>query len=202
MNKQQIIDKYLAKMENNNFGFPTAKNVLLKRLKKSGINQPNVLAAINKNSIALISIQNEIDATKTLLSTILSQASLLINPPLFTAVIPTINSILPQTIKSLVNLEVAIPNQLFALINQLNNFSLYLNNSVISNSLIKESPVGDINGTNRTFILSHSIVSGNELVFLNGLLQIDSDYIISGSNLVFTLAPYSGDIVTVIYSKT
>ncbi len=76
-----------------------------------------------------------------------------------------------------------------------------LNNS---NFVDKEIPSGSINGSNTTFTLAYTPVSGSEHVYLNGILQESgsgNDYTISGSTLTYLTAPLSGDKLRVSYRK-
>lgn len=54
----------------------------------------------------------------------------------------------------------------------------------------KEIPQGFIDGINTTFILNHEPILNSEHVYLNGVLQEsgeDSDYVLEGRNIVFSL---------------
>jgi hypothetical protein len=54
----------------------------------------------------------------------------------------------------------------------------------------KEIPCGVINGINTTFILNYEPILNSEHVYLNGILQEsgeDSDYVLEGKNIVFSL---------------
>ena len=65
----------------------------------------------------------------------------------------------------------------------------------------RETPSGTINGSNQTFTLAHTPVSGTEMVFLNGQL-LDAggaDYSISTLTITMTIAPVSGDVIRVTY---
>lgn len=67
----------------------------------------------------------------------------------------------------------------------------------------REVPSGAINGTNTTFTLAHTALTGTESVFLNGLLQnagVGNDYTISGATITFASAPTSGSVLLVSYS--
>lgn len=58
--------------------------------------------------------------------------------------------------------------------------------------IAKETPSGDVDGTNRIFSVENSIKIDTEQVFLNGMLLeqgIDNDYIIEDNNVVFNVAP-------------
>jgi len=71
-----------------------------------------------------------------------------------------------------------------------------------SNLIVRETPSGAVNGSNVTFVLASTPVSGTELVFLNGLLQepgSGNDYTISGDTITFETAPDTGDRIRVNY---
>lgn len=73
-----------------------------------------------------------------------------------------------------------------------------------SNFVDKETPSGSINGSNATFTLANTPVSGSEHVYLNGILQdvgAGNDYTISGATITFLTAPISGDKIRVSYRK-
>ncbi len=56
----------------------------------------------------------------------------------------------------------------------------------------KEIPIGNIDGVNSSFTLSHTPIEGSEHIYLNGLLQesgVGNDYIISNSNITFLTPP-------------
>lgn len=64
----------------------------------------------------------------------------------------------------------------------------------------RETPSGTINGSNVTFTLAHTPISGTEMVFLNGqCLNPTGDYSISGGTITFVTAPATGDILRVTY---
>lgn len=66
----------------------------------------------------------------------------------------------------------------------------------------REQPSGTLNGTNTTFTLSSTPNLGTEQVFLNGALLnsgANSDYVVDGTSLTFTLAPQAGDVILVNY---
>ncbi|MFZ5985498.1 MAG: hypothetical protein ACOYWZ_00005, partial [Bacillota bacterium] len=71
--------------------------------------------------------------------------------------------------------------------------------------IIRETPSGAINGTNVTFTLANTPVTGTETVYLNGLLQepgAGNDYTISGTTITYLSAPLTGDRLKVNYIKT
>lgn len=73
-----------------------------------------------------------------------------------------------------------------------------------SNFVDKEAPGGSINGSNVTFTLANTPLSGSEHVYLNGLLMepgAGNDYTISGSTLTFATAPLTGENLRVSYRK-
>lgn len=59
----------------------------------------------------------------------------------------------------------------------------------------REIPSGSVNGSNTSFTLANTPVSGTEQVFLNGMLQHEgagNDYTISGDTITFVTAPDAG----------
>jgi hypothetical protein len=75
------------------------------------------------------------------------------------------------------------------------------------NYIVREVPSGTINGTNDEFALANEPLAGSEMVFLNGVLQMEGeglDYAIGGANgnvITFEEAPLSGDRILVTYIK-
>jgi hypothetical protein len=69
--------------------------------------------------------------------------------------------------------------------------------SLISN----ETPSGDVNGTNVTFTLGSTPVTGSVEVYLNGLLQkpVGEDYTINGQTITFVEAPETNDLLLASY---
>lgn len=68
----------------------------------------------------------------------------------------------------------------------------------------RETPTGTINGSNTSFSLANTPISGSESIFLNGVLQdsgAGNDYTISGSTITMLSAPLSGDKIRVNYMK-
>jgi hypothetical protein len=66
----------------------------------------------------------------------------------------------------------------------------------------REQPTGTLNGSNTTFTLANTPNLGTEQVFLNGALLnsgANSDYVVDGTTLTFTLPPQSGDVILVNY---
>jgi hypothetical protein len=73
-----------------------------------------------------------------------------------------------------------------------------------SSFVVRETPTGTINGSNTTFTLANTPLSGTETVFLNGILQdagAGNDYTISGGTITFLTAPATGDKIRVNYQK-
>lgn len=73
-----------------------------------------------------------------------------------------------------------------------------------TNFIDKETPSGSINGSNVTFTLANTPVSGSENVYLNGILQdvgAGNDYTISGAVITMLTAPLTGEKIRVSYRK-
>lgn len=73
-----------------------------------------------------------------------------------------------------------------------------------SNFVDKEIPTGSINGSNVTFTLANTPVSGSEHVYLNGMLQesgAGNDYTISTTTITMASAPATGEKLRVSYRK-
>lgn len=75
-----------------------------------------------------------------------------------------------------------------------------------TNFVTREVPTGSINGTNATFTLAATPVSGSEEVYVNGVLQnggAGNDYTISTATITFLAGaiPQNGDVVLVNYRK-
>lgn len=62
------------------------------------------------------------------------------------------------------------------------------------------APTGTVNGSNTAFTLP-TTPGSVVMVFRNGLLQKGGgvDYTLSGTNLTFTVAPLTGDLLLVVY---
>lgn len=75
--------------------------------------------------------------------------------------------------------------------------------AVIGGSIVtREIPIGSVNGSNTIFTLINEPNIGTEQVFLNGALLnagANSDYVLDGSTITFTIAPQSGDAILVNY---
>jgi len=64
------------------------------------------------------------------------------------------------------------------------------------------TPTGDINGSNVTFVLSATPISGTEMVFMDGLVQeagAGNDYTISADTITYLAAPISGNKLRVCF---
>lgn len=73
-----------------------------------------------------------------------------------------------------------------------------------SNYVVRETPSGAVNGSNTSFTLAHTPVSGTEQVFLNGLLQepgVGNDYTVNGASITMLFAPATNDKIRVTYLK-
>lgn len=68
----------------------------------------------------------------------------------------------------------------------------------------RETPSGTVNGSNVTFTLANTPLSGSEHVYLNGVLQepgAGNDYTISTTTITYLTAPLTGDKIRVSYRK-
>lgn len=113
---EKKIQEQLLKINKLSDNFPSAEEVLLKRLKAKGITDKASLKQINAKSIACIAIQSEIDITKSMLATVTAQLPLLLVPVTIKPAIQLLNAQLPYTIKMLNNLGVKIPDSIIVLI--------------------------------------------------------------------------------------
>lgn len=69
-----------------------------------------------------------------------------------------------------------------------------------SNTVNKETPLGEIDGVNCNFFLSKDVLLNSEHVYLNGLLQDSSeDYEISGRKITFYIPPLIGSKIRCSY---
>lgn len=82
-------------------------------------------------------------------------------------------------------------------------FTALVPTSLTSSSLtVNETPSGAINGSNVSFTLANTPVSGSVAVYLNGLLQTaGDDYTISGSTITYAVAPIAGDVLRANYTR-
>lgn len=89
------------------------------------------------------------------------------------------------------------------------SITLAVNTTLItqkSDVIVREVPTGTINGTNATFVLANTPVSGKEEVYVNGVLMnvgATNDYTISGTTITFNSGaiPQTNDVVLVTYIK-
>lgn len=73
-----------------------------------------------------------------------------------------------------------------------------------SDTVVRETPSGALNGVNDTFTLANTPVTGTEQVYLNGILQEpggSDDYTISGDTITFNTPPIATDRLRVTYLK-
>ncbi len=70
--------------------------------------------------------------------------------------------------------------------------------------VFNETPSGTVDGSNASFTLAFTPVSGKQSVHLNGIKQkpgAGNDYTISGAVITFTTPPAIGDLILVDYIK-
>jgi hypothetical protein len=73
-----------------------------------------------------------------------------------------------------------------------------------ANFIVEEIPAGNLNGSNVTFTLAYTPVSGKVTPYLNGIRLrsgVGNDYTISGAVITMATAPTSNDVLTVDYIK-
>jgi hypothetical protein len=73
-----------------------------------------------------------------------------------------------------------------------------------SNFIVRETPSGLVNGTNTSYTLANTPITGTEQVYLNGILQepgAGNDYTISAAVITYLTAPVTNDKVRVSYLK-
>lgn len=78
---------------------------------------------------------------------------------------------------------------------------LYLSGSS-ETRVVRETPTGTQDNSNKDFDLANTPATGSEMVFLNGILQnvgASNDYTISGLTITFNDAPKSKDVILVTY---
>jgi hypothetical protein len=71
--------------------------------------------------------------------------------------------------------------------------------------VVRETPTGNVDGSNKDFELANNVVQYSESVYLNGLLQDvggANDYTISGKIISFVDSPLVGDKIRVTYLKS
>lgn len=64
-------------------------------------------------------------------------------------------------------------------------------------NFVGEVPVGTVDGSNVTFILTNTPIAGSLLLFLNGMLQKagGDDYSLTGTTITFNIAPETGAMI-------
>lgn len=79
----------------------------------------------------------------------------------------------------------------------------YVDAQIGGSFVTRETPTGTVDGSNVTFTLVNTPITGTEEVFVNGLLQDagGEDYTISVETITFTVAPSSGSKIRVNYEK-
>jgi hypothetical protein len=83
-----------------------------------------------------------------------------------------------------------------------NAIALAATSDIVAGLVTRETPSGTINGSNTSFTLANTPVSGTEMLFLNGVLQdagAGNDYTISSATITMLSAPLSGDKLRVTY---
>jgi hypothetical protein len=73
-----------------------------------------------------------------------------------------------------------------------------------ANFVVRETPSGLVNGSNVTYNLANTPVSGTEQLYLNGIQQepgAGNDYTIAAAVITFLTAPVTGDKIRVSYLK-
>ena len=73
-----------------------------------------------------------------------------------------------------------------------------------ANYVVRETPSGLVNGSNVTYVLANTPVSGTEELYLNGIQQepgAGNDYTIAAATITFLAAPATGDKIRVSYLK-
>ncbi len=68
------------------------------------------------------------------------------------------------------------------------------------NSAYNETPSGTINGSNPTFTLAHTPISGSLMLLLNGAFQtLTTDYTLATATITFGTAPVGGSVLRAFY---
>lgn len=66
-----------------------------------------------------------------------------------------------------------------------------------------ETPSGTVDGSNTTFTLAHTPVSGSLMLFRDGqLMKEGDDYTLSGNTITFSTAPASGSVLLATYQSS
>lgn len=75
--------------------------------------------------------------------------------------------------------------------------------SLSANTINKEIPTGQINSSNKVFMLAYEPIKGSEHIYLNGLLQDgdpNCDYALVGNKITFVDAPMAGSKIRCTYT--
>ncbi|MHA1754548.1 MAG: hypothetical protein ACTSYR_03415 [Candidatus Odinarchaeia archaeon] len=75
---------------------------------------------------------------------------------------------------------------------------------VASNDAVTEIPSGDINGVNESYTITNTPESGSLHLYLNGIYQEEgagNDFLLSGEDITFSIAPETDDILIASYLK-
>lgn len=76
---------------------------------------------------------------------------------------------------------------------------------VSGNDAVTEIPSGAINGVNQSYTITSAPQSGTLHLYLNGLYQEEgagNDYLLSGTDITFVIAPDTGDVLVASYIKS
>lgn len=69
-----------------------------------------------------------------------------------------------------------------------------------ANEIRNETPTGDVNGTNVTFVLANTPTSGKLQLYLNGVRQkLNSDFTLSTATITFVEAPQEDSVLLADY---
>lgn len=86
----------------------------------------------------------------------------------------------------------------------ISDFSTAADARFVAKHVTRETPTGLLNGTNTSYVLAFTPVTGSEEVYLNGILQepgSGNDYTISGATITYLAAPLAADRIRVSYLK-
>jgi hypothetical protein len=79
-----------------------------------------------------------------------------------------------------------------------------ISGGITNHVVTREVPSGTVDGSNAVFTLASTPLTGQESVYVNGILQNlggSNDYTISSATITFNTAPSTGDVVLVSYFK-
>ncbi|MNR25263.1 hypothetical protein D3C85_1424020 [compost metagenome] len=74
----------------------------------------------------------------------------------------------------------------------------------LTQHIVNEIPLGEVDGSNREFIIKHPIVKNTEEIFINGVLMSkgeEEDYIVENQNIIFTFPVPSEAKVKIKYRR-